>query len=311
MIDFAIAEGLELFLKISDLLDVKAICEAGSMRRAATVLGVTQPTLSTRIAHVEDQLGAPLFDRSKGQSQPTDLALFIASRAGNMAAEGVRLTTEVKRVAAGKAGLVRVGLSATTARVLMPDVAVRIAESHPGIKLDLLSAPTGQLAQALVDRQLDLLVCPPLELEHPALQSESLFETDIVVVARPGHPLCSDPPADLLALFEYPIALPMTERHYLDLLKTNYGIDIDALPGRILCSDPAMLARIVQQSARLFTAAPRYFFAPELDAGTLCVVRTPVPFGHSVLLHWNRDAFALPAVATVREQLRVLLRQAA
>ena len=68
-------------MNVRDFLDVRVICETGSLRKAAVVLGVTQPTLSNRIAHLEDQLGAPLFDRSRGQSQPTDLALFIARRA--------------------------------------------------------------------------------------------------------------------------------------------------------------------------------------------------------------------------------------
>ena len=93
-------------MNVRDFLDVRVICETGSLRKAAVVLGVTQPTLSNRIAHLEDQLGTPLFDRSRGQSQPTDLALFIASRAATMAHEAERLSREVQRLTSGKAGLV-------------------------------------------------------------------------------------------------------------------------------------------------------------------------------------------------------------
>ncbi|MBK6350499.1 MAG: LysR family transcriptional regulator [Proteobacteria bacterium] len=38
-------------MDVSDLLDIKAICDAGSYRKAAETLGVTQPTLSNRIAY--------------------------------------------------------------------------------------------------------------------------------------------------------------------------------------------------------------------------------------------------------------------
>ncbi len=55
-------------MNVRDFLDVRVICETGSLRKAATALGVTQPTLSNRVAHLEDQLGAPLFDRTRGQS---------------------------------------------------------------------------------------------------------------------------------------------------------------------------------------------------------------------------------------------------
>ena len=97
-------------MNVRDLLDVRVICETGSLRKAATVLGITQPTLGNRIAHLEDQLGAPLFDRSRGQSRPTDLALFIAGRAETLSDEAKRLTREIRRVASGNTGLVRIGL---------------------------------------------------------------------------------------------------------------------------------------------------------------------------------------------------------
>ena len=276
----------------------------GSLRKAATVLGVTQPTLSNRIAHLEDQLGAPLFDRSRGHSQPTDLALFIARRAATMADEAVRLAEEAKRLASGKGGLVRIGVSPVPSRIMFPDIVISIANQFPSISLDVLSAPTSQLAEGLIERELDMIVCPALDGDHPEITSELLLETDIIVVARPGHPLCTDPPATIKGLFKFPIALPVTEKHYLDTVKREFGIDIENMPGRILCSDPSMLARIVQKSERLFAAAPRFYFSPEIEAGLLCIVATPVPMGHSLYLHWNRDAFPLPALQRAREAIR-------
>ena len=283
---------------------MKVICETGSLRKAAVVLGVTQPTLSNRIAHLEDQLGAALFDRSHGPSQPTDLALFIARRAATMAHEAERLTEEAKRLASGKSGLVRIGVSPVPSRIMFPDIVISIANQFPNISLDVLSGPTSQLAEGLIERQLDMIVCPTLDGSHPEIASEVLIETEIIVVARPGHPLCADPPATIAGLFKYPIALPITEKHYLDTIKHDYGIDLENLPGRILCSDPSMLASIVQKSERLFTAAPRFFFSPEIEAGLLSVVATPVPMRHTLHLHWNRDAFPLPAVRRAQDAIR-------
>lgn len=291
-------------MNIRDFLDVRVICETGSLRKAATVLGVTQPTLSNRIAHLEDQLGASLFDRSRGQSQPTDLALFIARRAATMADEASRLAEEAKRLASGRGGLVRIGVSPVPSRIMFPDIVISIADQFPNISLDVLSAPTSKLAEGLIERQLDMIVCPALDCSHTEIASEVLLETDIIVVARPGHPLCTDPPATIAGLFKYPIALPITEKHYLDTIKRDYGIDIENLPGRILCSDPSMLARIVQKSERLFTAAPRFYFSPEIDAGLLRIVATPVPMGHTLHLHWNRDALPLPAVRRAQDAIR-------
>jgi DNA-binding transcriptional LysR family regulator len=291
-------------VNVRDLLDVRVICETGSLRKAATVLGITQPTLGNRIAHLEDQLGAPLFDRSRGQSRPTDLALFIADRAGTLSDEAKRLAREIRRVASGNTGLVRVGLGPAPTRLLLAGIVARINERWPGISLEMVSGYTAQLADGLLRRELDLLVCPPLDVRHEAIAAEPLLEADIVVVASPGHPMLADPPPNISGLFEYPIAIPFLETRYLSILRDDYGIDLNAQVGRILCSDFEMLVQVVANSSRLFTAGPRFAFAQEIASGRLRVVDLDVPFKHIIHLHTNREAYPLPAVTQVTAIIR-------
>jgi DNA-binding transcriptional LysR family regulator len=288
-------------VNVRDILDVKVICESGSLRRAAAVLGVTQPTLSNRIAHLEDQLGAPLFDRSHGQSRPTDLALLIAGRAGAVSDEAARLSRDVKRIASGQGGLVRIGLGPAPTRTLLAGIVATVNERHPQISLEMASGQTRQLAEWLVNREVDVVVCPPIEPEVAAIQSELLLETGIVVVARPDHPMFADPPTSITRLFKHPIATPFLEPRYLEILRLDYGIDLHAQAGRVVCSDFEMLVRVVSNSSRLFTAGPRFAFAPEIAAGRLKVLETPVPFKHIIFMHTNSDAYPLPAVVRVRE----------
>lgn len=287
-----------------DFLDVKAICDAGSLRRAAAALGISQPTLTNRIAYLESQIGAPLFIRRRGQSQPTELALFIAGRASTMAEEAMRLTREVKRLATGKIGVVRVGLVAAPARVFFPDIVMGMAEQFPSIGLDILAGPTPQLTSRLLQRELDLLVCPALEPAADSVVSELQLETDIIVLARPDHPLCAQPGVTIADLRKHPMALPSVEPRYVQILKREHGIDIEAQPGRILCSDPGTLVRLLLKSPRYFTAAPRPYFAPEIAAGSLAIVDVKIDIKHLLYLHYNRHALPLPAVETVKAMIR-------
>jgi DNA-binding transcriptional LysR family regulator len=291
-------------VNVRDLLDVRVICETGSLRKAATVLGITQPTLGNRIAHLEDQLGAPLFDRSRGQSRPTDLALFIAGRAATLSDEAKRLAREIRRVASGSTGLVRIGLGPAPTRLLLAGIVACINERWPNISLEMVSGHTAQLSEALLQRELDLLVCPPLDVRHEAIASEPLLEAGIVVVVSPGHPMLTEPPSDISGLFRHPIAIPFLETRYLSILRDDYGIDLNAQVGRVLCSDFEMLVRVVANSSRLFTAGPRFAFADEIAAGHLCVVDVDVPFMHTIQLHTNRDAYPLPAVTQVTDIIR-------
>jgi DNA-binding transcriptional LysR family regulator len=285
------------------------ICETGSLRKAATVLGITQPTLGNRIAHLEDQLGAPLFDRSRGQSRPTDLALFIAGRAATLSDEAKRLAREIRRVASGSTGLVRIGLGPAPTRLLLAAIVARINERWPGISLEMVSGHTAQLADALLQRELDLLVCPPLDVRREAIASEPLLETGIVVIVSAGHPMLAETPSNISGLFKYPIAIPLLETRYLSILRDDYGIDLNAQVGRVVCSDFEMLVRVVANSSRLFTAGPRFAFANEIAAGQLHVVDLDVPFKHIIQLHTNRDAYPLPAVTQVTDIIRQALTE--
>ena len=91
-------------MDVRDLLDIKAICDAGSYRKAAETLGVTQPTLSNRIAYLEGKLGAQLFDREHGRSRPTELAILIANRAEIIGRDAALLSKDIAQLAAGRAG---------------------------------------------------------------------------------------------------------------------------------------------------------------------------------------------------------------
>jgi len=294
-------------LNFRDVIDVRTICETGSMRKAAEVLGITQPTLSTRIAHLEDQLGAPLFDRTHGRSQPTDLALFIARRAKVMADEADRLSGEVLRLSSGKDGLVRIGLGPAITRVLVGRLAAAVKDRSPDISLELVSGPAHQLGEALLRRELDVLVCEPLDVAHGAVAVEQMFESEMVAVARPDHPLCAAPPADLTGFLSYPIATSHVRQTMLEVLRRDHGIDLGALPGRVVCSDLEMVVRVVAASPMLFAVGPRSAYAPEIACGALAIIGTTFPFKHTVCLHTNSDAHPLPAVGKVRELIRELL----
>lgn len=287
-------------MNLRDLMDVRAICEAGSFRKAAASRGVTQPTLSNRIAHLEDQLGAVLFDRSRGQSRPTDLARYIAERTGDIAVESAQLAQEITRVARGEAGSVRIGFGPGPMRALAPAIVSAVGAEFPKLSLEILSAKTDRLGAWLLNREIDLAICPPIELEDPRLKTAAQLEVPAIVVARPEHPMFEGPPPTIEEVLKYPIALPPVEPRYLQAIQQQYGLDLDALPGRLTCSDYDLLVRLVADGARYFTAGPLFAFAPEIADGRLRVLETPLPFSHIVAIQVNQDTWPYPAVARVK-----------
>ncbi len=292
-------------MKIRDLLDIKVICDTGSLRKAAESLGISQPTLGSRVARLEDVLGAPLFDRSPGgHAQPTDLARFIAARVASVAEESQRISRDVMRHASGQGGLVRIGVGEAPTHALMDDIIVSIAAQRPQLSLSVLTAPSGQHAEHLRRGEIDLSICHPIEGHDDILVSEPLLESRIVVVAHPEHRFCSRPPASLVELTEARLALPFLEPRYEAIFAREYGLDVSEQAGRIVCSSLDLLLKILVKDPTFVSAGPAFAFARELAAGQLKVVDIPIPFVHLIHLHTLRNAFPLPAVAWVRDVIR-------
>ena len=293
-----------LAVEVRDLLDVRAICNAGSFRKAAALRGVTQPTLSNRIAHLEDQLGVSLFDRSRGQSRPTALAEFIAARAATISTEASLLSREIERLASGQTGLVRLGLGPALMNAIAAQLIAGVRTRFPAISLEVRTGNSAALRGWLLDREVDLVLSSPLEPADPALEAELLLETESVILAHPDHAMFKGTPPGIREVFKYPAALPFLEPRYLDFVRSHFGVEVGTQPGRFVCSDFDVLARVTADAPHFFTAGPRFTFAKEIAAGRLRVLKTEIPLKHIIQLQTNRNAYPLPAVSTVQELAR-------
>ena len=292
-------------MDLRDLLDVKAICDRGSFRKAAEALGVAQPTLSNRIAYLEDKLGARLFERDRSRSRPTQLAEMIAARVAVIGQEASLLAKDVARIASGRTGVVRLGFGPAPGRVMLAETIARITTRYPQLSLALVVGSTAQLAEQLLHRDLDIVVCHIMENLNSAIVVEHEIEVSNIIVAHPDHAIFrGDEPSLEDVVQQYPMAIPMLENRYQGIMLTRYGIDVNRLPGSIVCSDFELLIRLVTARPWYFTAGPTFAFEPELASGKLRRLANPVPFGHRVAIHTNRDALPLPAVADVQQTIR-------
>jgi len=114
-----------------------AVADSGSFSRAAEQLHITQPAVSKRIALLEQQLDARLFDRIGRH-----VTLTEAGRALKPRAELVLQTLTDTRRALGKlSGQVRGRLSMATSHHIglhrLPPVLRRFTKAYPGVALDI------------------------------------------------------------------------------------------------------------------------------------------------------------------------------
>lgn len=122
-----------------DLRFLLAISRRGSLTAAARELGVTQPTMSRRVEHLETRLGAALFERSSAGMALNSLGTSLLGLAEQM--EQAALAAE-RRIAArgtGLEGLVRVTTLEWVGHHVLAPILAGFCRQHPGITVELLT----------------------------------------------------------------------------------------------------------------------------------------------------------------------------
>ena len=202
-----------------------ALAQVGSFSKAAQALFLTQPALSRSIRALEDEFGAPLFDRVGRRIELTPFGRDRLARAGPLVADADELQASGPRASAGHSGVLRIGMGSGPGALLMTPLLQHTARHWPGLRMAVARAGTGLLVQALRERALDALVVDARSLRPASdLRAEPLGELRGAFLVRRGHPLTrrrSAPRFD--DLLRYPIASTPLSDEVARLLVERYG----------------------------------------------------------------------------------------
>lgn len=161
-----------------------AVADARHFTRAAEAVHVSQPSLSQQIRALENELGAPLFSRARGNITLTDAGEALLPLARRILADADTARHEVMELAQLRRGRVRLGAPPSLCTGLLPDVLREFHDRHPAIQLMIEEGGSHDLVRELARGALDLaLVVLPLPTPSPALTTIELFQEDLVVVS--------------------------------------------------------------------------------------------------------------------------------
>ncbi len=192
-----------------DLRLFLAVAEAGSLSGGARLLRIGQPTVTRRLAALEYAMGAALFRRSVDGAALTAAGERLLEPAKKMAEWAGEVGRAAEKVDQVPAGLVRVTASPFLSFDFLAPFAGWLAQKHPGLRLEVISAMTyldlsrGEADLALrlkLEKSEGLKVLYTLERENAVFVSRSLAQK------LPKKPKWSDipwvawaPPLDAMA----------------------------------------------------------------------------------------------------------------
>ena len=176
-------------MNLDDLHAFVAVAEQGSFSRAADTLFITQPAVSKRIAALEQQLAARVFDRIGHRVQLTEAGEALLPRARDILMRVDDSRRAVRDLAGQVAGQLRIGTSHHIGLHRLPPVLRAFSRDYPEVELDIEFMDSETACHAVEHGELELaIVTLPLE-PAPVLELTPIWHDPLALVAAPDHPL--------------------------------------------------------------------------------------------------------------------------
>ena len=177
-------------MNLRDLRYLVALAEHRHFGRAAAACFVSQPTLSTQIRKLEDELGVTLVERAPRRVLLTEVGAEIAQRARAIVHDVDQIKAIARRTQDPESGTLRLGLFPTLGPYLLPHVMPLLRERFPRLELLLVEEKTPVILKQLQEGRLDAGILA-LPIHDEQLHTEFLFEEPFMLAVPRQHPLAA------------------------------------------------------------------------------------------------------------------------
>jgi LysR family hydrogen peroxide-inducible transcriptional activator len=265
-----------------------AVAEHDGFGAAAQALAVSQPSLSKQLAIMEDELGAPLFERTSRKVTLTPLGRLLLGRA-RIILEEVR---EFRAVAQGSVGLfgdrLSIGVLPSIGAYFMPIANRRLHELYPDLRLVVQEAATLTLLERLRDGKVDAVIGTPNNA--PEFTSIPLFTETLWMCTASDDPLSrSHAPVTAADLKGRPLLALSPEFTLADVVE-RLASDVGAYVSRDYQGGSLDAVRQMAVMGAGIAILPSLYALAEAIRDPEFVVRRidhPLAF-HEIALHWRR-----------------------
>src|SRR6201985_773862 len=176
--------------RVSDLTGfdlLLSVARTGSIGRAATEHGVSQPAASTRIRHLEAQLGLALIERSPRGSKLTPAGALVAGWAQTAVDAAAALDAGVTALRREHESRLRIAASMTVAEYLLPGWLTALRAMDPGAAVALTAVNSADVAEAVLAGQAEVGFVEGPDLPD-GLRAARVGRDELTVVVAPAHP---------------------------------------------------------------------------------------------------------------------------
>lgn len=182
--------------------------ERSNFTEAATLLNISQSTLSQQIKQLEDELDVPLFDRIAKRVYLTEagrLFLPYAMNTVRRSEDGREMIRELGHIQVGSITIgVTYGLSA-----LLADALIRFSQKYPKINITITFGTSEELLGLIADAKIDFALSFMPVRQTATYVSSPLFTSVLSLIVHQDHPFALRENTTLAELVMLPLVLPV------------------------------------------------------------------------------------------------------
>jgi DNA-binding transcriptional LysR family regulator len=213
---------------VNHLITFIAVAETRNFRRAAELIGRSQPSVTAHIGQLEELLGVPLFTRTTRQVIPTAAGTTLLLRAKSLVNEADQLVRDFQSRTTLMQSRLSVSVSPTVCARLMPRFLGLFQSEHPNVLVSFREDMGPEMFEALQVGNVEIGVGPYKRVPDP-LKFEPLIMQPFFLIMRRDHPLARIGHAAIADLEGLDLICPprgMTAREVLDEAVQRQGFTV-------------------------------------------------------------------------------------
>lgn len=175
-------------MTITQLEYLIAVVNYGSFSAAADHCFVTQPSLSTQIKNLEDELGVIVLNRGDKPIVPTQAGLIIINQAKKALSEFYMIKERVDEMSNEVKGTIILGVIPTISPYILHKFIPKFLRKFPAVKMEIKEMYTYQIESALKKGTLDIGLLAGGFTSKADIKEEKLYDDKFYLYVSKKHP---------------------------------------------------------------------------------------------------------------------------
>jgi DNA-binding transcriptional LysR family regulator len=242
-----------------------------SFTEAAKRLNISQSAVSEQVKLLEEEIGFELFRRTSRGIESTDRGRTFLYESEQVIGDLLSLSDTARRLRGSLQDTLTIGMGSGMAQIFIPRMFADLNNNLPGVRLEILTAPTKNIFNELHEERIDAGIAIESDPDRlPAgLVFDRLVDAEMVLITHPKHALArSKQPVDIGRLVAEPVIMSELTVGYGQVVLSLFT-DLGIKPNILAVVDNIETIKMIVQSEGGIAIVPRACAENEVTLGLL------------------------------------------